>query len=338
METDAQDDSVKPWILTTATPFRESSKRLLLENFRLVIWDDFVADPLRYRERIQGFLHIPFYKPEITEEILRSMPNLKVVTTHSTGTNHLNLPLLWKLGLKVGHARGILDDTCADFAFGLLLAAARKLPVCIGRARGYDKDSLNLGWKRTDDLYGIPVSGTTLGVLGMGAIGYEVARRAAGFKMRVLYHNRRKRSEEEEKEVQATYCSTLEEMLPVVDFLVVAAPLNDSTRHVMGKKQLSLMKNTAIIVNIARGLIFDQEALVEALKDGIILGAALDATFPEPLPKEHPLLHMPNVIVTPHVSAFVGRTLDEVMQNCVDNLWAGIQGRPLVTEVPNNSS
>lgn len=328
---DQDGGDLRPWVLSTVRPHFQSQSVILDRAFQVVVWKDFVESPETYQNKIQGILYIPTIKPEMTEELLRKLPNLRVVTTHSTGTNHLNLALLRGLGLKVGHARGILDDTCADFAFGLLLAMARRLPECMASAQGHE--GTEAGWSKTNPPIGVKVSGATIGILGMGCIGYEVARRASGFKMKVLYHNRKQRTPEEEAEVKATYCRSLEEMLPVVDYLVITASLNQDSKHIVGRKQIHLMKSSAILVNAARGQIIDQEALVEALRSGSIRGAALDATWPEPLPKDHPLLHMPNAIVTAHLSSFVEETMDKVMQNCVDNLMAGIEGRQLPTEV-----
>ncbi|XP_030847940.1 uncharacterized protein LOC592714 [Strongylocentrotus purpuratus] len=321
----------RPWILATTLPFSHEQRVIADKAFRLVVWRDFLQNQDEYRDKIQGILYIPSEKPPMDEELLRSMSNLKVLATHSTGTNHLDLPLLWKLGIKVGHARGILDDTCADFVFGLLIAAARRLPECIAHAQGHEETEP--GWVKSNVPIGVAVSGARLGILGMGSIGYEVARRATGFKMKVLYHNRTQRSAAEEREVNATYCQSLEKMLPELDYLVITCSLNKDSKHLVGKKQLDLMKPTAIIVNGGRGLIIDQNAMVDALRNGRLRGAALDATHPEPLAKDHPLLHLPNVIITPHLSSHVGDTLNKVMQNCIDNINAGVEGRPLPTEV-----
>ncbi|XP_063967985.1 probable 2-ketogluconate reductase [Lytechinus pictus] len=321
----------RPWILATMPPFLDETRAMVDKVFRLVIWNDFLQNPDEYRHKIQGILYIPNKKPPMPEELLRSIPNLKVLATHSTGINHLDLPLLWKLGIKVGHARDILDDTCADFIFGLLIAAARRLPECIAEAQGHE--GTEIGWDRSHVPFGVKISGATIGILGMGRIGYEVARRASGFKMKVLYYNRTQRNEAEETEVKATYYQRLEEMLPKLDYLVITCSLNKDSKNLLGKKQLDLMKPTAIIVNGARGLVIDEDALVDALRHNRLRGAALDATHPEPLAKDHPLLHLPNVIVTPHIASHVGETLENVMQNCIDNIIAGIDGRPLPTEV-----
>nr|XP_054753006.1 glyoxylate/hydroxypyruvate reductase B-like [Lytechinus pictus] len=156
----------------------------------------------------------------------------------------------------------------------------------------------------------------------MGWIGFEVARRAKGFQMKVLYHNRHRR--DDDVEVGATYCPTLEDLLPHVDYLMLTPPLTEETRGMMGRDQMKLMKPSAIIINVSRGPIIVTDDLVEALKDGTIGGAALDVTDPEPLPIKHPLLHMPNVIISPHVGMYTREGVSRITLASAEDVRAAM--------------
>jgi glyoxylate reductase len=162
----------------------------------------------------------------------------------------------------------------------------------------------------------------------MGNIGKQVAKRARGFDMNVLYHNRR-RDPQAEAQLGAAY-TTLPELLQQADFVTLNVPLTPETRGLIGREQLRMMKPTAILVNVARGGVVDHEALVEALREKRIYCAALDVTEPEPLPRDHPLLRMDNVVIAPHLGSATRQTRRRMAQRAVDNLLAGLQGKPLL--------
>jgi len=218
----------------------------------------------------------------------------------------------------------VLTDCTADMAFALLLASARNV------VQG-DRISRSPETKQFTHLhgyYGTEVSGSTIGIVGMGKIGGAVAKGANGFGMKVLYHNRNRR-EDDEKQFGAQYCSTLADLLTQSDFVVLCTPLTPETKHVITAKELSLMKPTATLVNIARGGVVNHVDLTNALQTGVIKAAALDVTDPEPLPRDHPLLKLPNVTFTPHFGTLTANTSMKMIEVVVMNLKAGLKGEKL---------
>uniref|UniRef100_H2ZYQ2 Glyoxylate reductase/hydroxypyruvate reductase n=1 Tax=Latimeria chalumnae TaxID=7897 RepID=H2ZYQ2_LATCH len=179
------------------------------------------------------------------------------------------------------------------------------------------------------NMVGVEVSGATLGIIGMGRIGYKVAQRAKGFDMKILYHNRRRRKMEEEAAVGAFYCNKVEDLLQQSDFVMLVVNLTPETQKLIGKRELQLMKPTATLINICRGQVVDQDALVEALQQREIRAAALDVTYPEPLPRDHPLLRLPNVIVTPHIGSSTFASCLKVAEQMVANALAALGGLPI---------
>jgi glyoxylate reductase len=178
---------------------------------------------------------------------------------------------------------------------------------------------------------GHEIHGSTMGVIGMGAIGRQVARRGQGFDMKVLYHNRR-RDYEAEEQLGVVYAS-LDDLLQQADFVTLNMPLTAETRGMIGKRELALMKPTAYIINAARGGVIDHDALVDALQRGVIAGAALDVTEPEPLPRDHPLLQMENVIIAPHLGSATRQTRYRMAEMSVQNMLAGLRGEDLIRRV-----
>ena len=248
------------------------------------------------RENVVAFFG-DLYSPWITAEFLDQFPNLKVVTTQSQGYEHIDLQACKARGIRVGTVGNSLSSTIADMAFALLLASARRVVEGNTRARG---PAPRVVWT---DFFGTEVSGSVLGIVGMGRIGLEVAKRARGFNMSILYHNRNQRPKEVEDKVCATYVSTLHELLAQSDFVVVAIPGLKENHNMFGSQEFSIMKPTSVFVNIGRGCLVKQDALVEALTKGKIAAAGLDVTDPEPLPPDHPLLSLDNVTITPHIGA-----------------------------------
>jgi len=172
---------------------------------------------------------------------------------------------------------------------------------------------------------------TTLGIIGLGNIGRQVARRAIGFDMRVLYRNRRRRPEEE-AELGVQY-SSLEDLLRRADYVMLTCPLTEETHHLISAEQLRIMKPTAILVNIARGPVVDTQALYEALRDGVIASAGLDVTDPEPLSRDHPLLDLPNVTILPHLGSATIETRRRMAEVSIENLHRGLRSEPLLHTV-----
>jgi glyoxylate reductase len=227
----------------------------------------------------------------------------------------------------VGNTPGILDGATADMGFTLLLAAARRLVEGDRYARSAEFTRYDPGY-----MLGREVHGATLGIVGLGRIGQQVARRARGFEMRVLYHGRHPR-DAAATPLAAMYCSTLDELLSASDFVMLCCPLTDQTRGLIGRDSLAKMKPTAILINIARGPVVDTAALTAALEERRIYAAALDVTDPEPLPRDHPLLKLDNVIVAPHLGSATVQTRTKMAELSVENLLRGLAGEPLLHEV-----
>jgi glyoxylate reductase len=180
-------------------------------------------------------------------------------------------------------------------------------------------------------MLGREVHGSTLGIVGLGRIGRQIARRAAGFDMTVLYHNRRRR-QEVERELGVRYAA-LEEVLAAADYVVLSLPLSAETRGLIGGAALRKMKPTATLINVSRGPVVDTAALTQALEERWIYAAALDVTDPEPLPRDHPLLRLDNVTIAPHLGSATEQTRQRMAEISVANLLAGLAGQPLVHEV-----
>jgi glyoxylate reductase len=258
--------------------------------------------------------------------MLDRLPGLRVISNYGVGVDHIDLRAAAERGIPVGNTPGVLDGATADMGFALLLAAARRLVEGDRYARSPQFVTYDPGY-----MLGREVHGSTLGIVGLGRIGRQVARRAAGFEMRVLYHNRQPRPEHE-RELNVRYAS-FDELLAESDYVMLTLPLTEATRGLIGPAALAKMKPTATLINIARGPVVDTQALTAALTSGQIAAAALDVTDPEPLPRDHPLLALPNVIIAPHLGSATIETRRRMAEMSAANLLAGLAGLPLPTEV-----
>ncbi len=256
----------------------------------------------------------------IDAELIEAGSNLAVISQMAVGVDNIDLSAATRAGIPVGHTPGVLTDTTADTAFALLAAACRRLPE--------GRDVLREGGVGEWDpefMLGGDLWETTLGIVGLGRIGLAVARRATGFAMRILYAGPHLKKEGEELGARHV---DLDELLTESDHVVLAAPLDSVTRHLIDRRALELMSGGATLVNIARGGLVDHEALAEVTACGR-LRVALDVTEPEPLPRDHPLLHLPNVLVVPHLGSASVRTRTAMAGMAVANLVAGLAGEPL---------
>ncbi len=260
--------------------------------------------------------------PTVDAAMLDRLPRLRVISNFGVGVDHIDLAAAAARRIPVGNTPGVLDGATADLAFALLLAAARRVVEGDRYARGPD-------FLHYDPSYmlGREVHNATLGIIGMGRIGEQVARRARGFDMTVLYHNRHRRPAAEAA-LGARYVSQ-DELLAASDYVVLNVPLTPETHHLIGRAELARMKPTAILINVARGPVVDTAALTEALAARSIYAAALDVTDPEPLPRDHPLLRLDNAIITPHLGSATEQTRQRMAEMSVDNLLAGLSGQPL---------
>ncbi len=268
-----------------------------------------------------GILVTPSEK--VDSRLVELGPKLRVISTVSVGYDHVDVAAATRRGIPVGHTPGVLTETTADLAWALLMATARR----ITEAERY----LRAGqWKTWSPmlLVGQDVYGKTLGIIGMGRIGQAVARRARGFDMKVLYHNRSRRPEME-RELQVTYCD-LPELLEQSDFVVLLTPLTPETRGLMGQAQFSRMQRHAVFINVSRGATVDEQALYQALSTGQIWAAGLDVWGREPVDMNHPLLTLPNVVALPHIGSASIATRTKMAQLAVQNLIKGLKGEPLL--------
>jgi glyoxylate reductase len=250
---------------------------------------------------------------------------LKVVANMAVGYDNIDVGAAKERGVVVTNTPGVLDETTADVAFMLMLAAARRL--------GEGERLLRAGkweWWGPKQLRGLDVWGKKLGIVGMGRIGQAVARRAKGFGMEILYHNR-SRNEDAEKELGARYLE-LQDLLGESDFISIHTPLTDETRHLIGAKELERMKSSAILVNTSRGPVVDEGALADALENKHIFAAGLDVYEEEP--KVHPkLLELENVVLAPHIGSASMETRDEMATLAAENLRAVLGGEQPKTPV-----
>jgi glyoxylate reductase len=261
---------------------------------------------------------IPMGAHYIPEAIIAAAPRLRIVAVAAVGYNIVDVGAATRRGILVTNTPGVLTDTTADMAWALMLGVARRVPesdrfVRAGKWTG-------VYWSQ---LMGADVHGTTLGVIGLGRIGQAIARRAQGFGMRVLYH-KRQRDPEAERSVGAEYRSKAE-LLRESDFVVVSIPLTPETRHLIGSEELAMMKPTAFLVNVARGPVVDEAALVDALRSKRIAGAGLDVFEEEP--KLHPgLLELENLALTPHIGSASGATRLRMATRAAENCVAALEG------------
>jgi glyoxylate reductase len=239
--------------------------------------------------------------------LLDACPRLAAVSNYAVGVDNVDLAAATKRGVPIGHTPDVLTDTTADLAWALMLSAARRLSDAERAVRAG-----NWSWA-PDFLLGHDVHGATLGIVGRGRIGSAVARRAGGFGMDVIHSSR-------------SGGVPLDELLERSDFVSLHAPLNPETRGMIDEQALRRMKHTAILVNTARGPLVDTGALVRALREGWIAGAALDVTDPEPLPPDHPLLDCKGLTIVPHIGSATHATREAMAGMAVDNLLAALRG------------
>ncbi|NXJ15799.1 GRHPR reductase, partial [Odontophorus gujanensis] len=282
-------------------------------------------------KKIQA-VYLWWHKPVIDQDLLQSLPNLKVIANSGVGMDHLDLKLVASFGVKMANAPCAVSSSTVDAGMALLLASARRLVEGYQLAVSSDMEYCEANF------LGVEVTGATLGIIGMGSIRYKIALKAKVFEMKILYHNRTQRKEQEEQAVGAIYCEKIDDLLCQADFVMVVVSLAPQTHKLVGKREVELMKPTATLINISRARIWksavvDQEALVIALCTGVIRAAALDVTYPEPLPRDHPLLKLKNVIITPHLGIKTDKTTRMITEEAVENILAALSGLPMPNEV-----
>ncbi len=272
---------------------------------------DFLAD-LKIAQGIIGLFI------NIDSKFLDLAPNLKIISTISVGYNHLDIDELTKRGIMATHTPDILNDTVADTIIALMLATARRVPEL-------DRYVKNKQWTGLipEELYGVDVHHKTLGIIGMGRIGHVIAKRAhLGFDMPILYHSRSKKPEAEEK-YNAKHLE-LDELLKQSDYVVLITPLTAETKHMIGKREFKLMKDSAIFINGSRGGTIVEQDLIKALENKEILAAGLDVYTNEPVEFDNPLLKMDNVVTLPHIGSSTLATELAMSMHATNDLIKGL--------------
>ncbi len=315
---------VKPKVFVTRL-IPDAGLRKIKEATDAEIWTDPLPPPYALvRQKIancDGLLAL--LTDKVDALLMDAAPRLKVVSNFAVGFNNIDVKAATERGIAVGNTPTVLTDATADLAFCLLIAAARRI------VEGH-RYTLDGKWKTWEPLghLGHDLTGRTIGIVGMGRIGYAMAQRCrGGWGMQVLYHEVYK-NEKAEKELGAKQVD-FDTLLRESDFISVHTDLNEKTKGMFSLDQFKKMKRTAIFINTARGPLHDQKALAEALKTGLIFAAGLDVTEPEPPAMDDPLLRLPNVIVAPHIASATVNTRNAMAEIAADNLIAGLKGEPL---------
>lgn len=304
---------------------------LIRETCDLDLWDGDLPPPrdelLRRVVGVDGALTL--LTDRVDDAFLDAAgPQLRVVSNYAVGFDNIDVAACARRGIPVGNTPGVLTDTTADLAWALLMAAARR----VAEGDRYVRDGR---WKTWGPLLllGPDVHGATIGIVGFGRIGQAVARRAAGFGMRILYHDVSELPASVTEPLGAVY-TPLDELLAASDYVSLHVNLTPDTRHLIDARTLGLMRPTAVLVNTSRGPVVDQAALADALERDVIFAAALDVTDPEPIPMDDRLVGRDDCLIVPHIASASRATRGKMAQMAAANLIAGVTGQPLPTEVP----
>jgi glyoxylate reductase len=304
---------------------------LIRASCEMDLWDDELPPPrdelLRRVAGVDGALTL--LTDKVDDAFLDAAgPQLRVVSNYAVGFDNIDVAACARRGIPVGNTPGVLTDTTADLAWTLLMAAARRVP----EGDRYVRDGR---WKTWGPLLllGPDVHGATIGIVGFGRIGQAVARRAAGFGMRILYHDVNELPSDVTEPLGAVF-TPLDDLLAQSDFVSLHVNLTPETRHLIDARTLALMRPTAVLVNTSRGPVVDQAALADALEQDGIFAAALDVTDPEPIPMDDRLVGRDDCLIVPHIASASRATRGKMAQMAAANLIAGVTGQPLPTEVP----
>ncbi|QDL10594.1 D-glycerate dehydrogenase [Brasilonema octagenarum UFV-E1] len=298
----------------------------LQEIATIEIWEERQPPPyevlLEKVKTIDGLLCL--LTDEIDQQLIEAAgTSFKVISQMAVGYDNIDIPAATARKIPVGHTPGVLTDATADLTWALLMAAARRVVEADRFVRGGE-------WRTWEPnlLLGPNITGATLGIVGFGRIGQAIARRAKGFDMKVFYTSKHRCDQELEKDLGVEF-TAFEHLLQEADFVTIHTPLSDETYHLFGNSQFELMKQSAILINTARGAIVHPEALYRALTSGEIAGAAIDVTDPEPIATDSPLLDLDNLIVTPHIGSASRQTREKMANMAIANLIAGLKGERL---------
>lgn len=296
---------------------------IIKERFNAEVWSDYAPPPKKLViEKVAKVDALAtLLSDRIDAEVFDAAPNLKIVSQFAVGFDNIDVKEATKRGIYVTNTPGILTDTTADYAWALLMAAARR----VAEADKYVRDKKwKVGWHPAM-LQGRDIFGATLGIIGLGRIGAAIAKRAKGFNMKILYYDVVRRPEVEEE--LGIMFRELMAILKESDFITVNVPLLKSTHHLINEERLKQMKKTAILINNARGPVIDEKALYKALKEGWIAGAGLDVFEQEPTPATNPLLTLDNIVVAPHISSSSFETRSKMAEMVAENLVSFLEGK-----------
>ncbi len=257
---------------------------------------------------------------KIDREIISSNPGLKIISNYAVGYNNIDVAFATERKIPVTNTPGVLTKTTADLTWALILAVSRR----IVEGDKLTRKNKFKGWA-PEFMLGTDVCGKTLGIVGMGRIGKEVARRAAGFDMKILYNNNKQMEEEEERRFNAEFVS-LERLLRESDFISLHVPLNEKTKYLIGEEEFAIMKNTSFLINTSRGEVLHEKALLRALENRVIAGAGLDVYEEEPSVTEG-LMELENVVLLPHMGSASIETRTRMAFMAVENLLEALCGR-----------
>lgn len=299
----------------------EKALQIIHDNCDAEVWDGELPPPYEViRERAaQADGLLTLFTDQVDDELLSHALRLQVVSNMAVGYDNVDVEAATRHGVLVTNTPGVLTETTADLAFALLMATARRV------VEG-DRHTRHGKWKTWGPmiLLGQDVHGATLGLIGLGRIGWEMAKRARGFSMRVLYYDVHRRPElEREGELEFAEFDTV---LQEADFVSIHTPLNEETYHLVGAREFGLMKPTAVFVNSSRGPLVDQAALYDALSTGKIFAAGIDVTDPEPVAGDDPLLQLDNLVITPHIASASVATRTRMAVLAAENLVAALYG------------
>ena len=318
----------KPTVIVTRQ-LPEAAIKPILETCTVRYWDNEEPIPrdtlLEWMPGAEGLYCL--LTEAIDDELLAMAgPKLRVIATMSVGYDHVDVAALSKRGILLGNTPDVLTETTAELALALLLATARRLPAGVDAVKSGAWATWKPMWLTGQDIHG-----STVGIIGLGRIGTAFARMLAGFDCRLLYTGPREKPQVAQA-VGATFAE-MDTLLQESDVVAVHCPLTDRTQHLCSTATFRKMKPTAVFINTSRGGVVDQEALYQALIQGEIAAAGLDVTEPEPLPPDHPLVSLENCVILPHIGSATIATRTKMAVMAMENLLAGIEGRPLPNPV-----
>ncbi|MEX2701472.1 MAG: glyoxylate reductase [Candidatus Baldrarchaeota archaeon] len=315
----------KPKVFVTRE-IPEKGLNVILERFNAKVWREYTPPPKEViiEEAKDVDALVTLLTDKIDKEVLDAAKNLKIIAQYAVGYDNIDVEECTRRGIYVTNTPEVLTEATADFTWALILAVARRVVEADKFVRSGEWEKSRTGW-HPKMLLGTDIHGKTLGIIGLGRIGTAVARRAKGFNMKIIYYSR-SRKENIEKELGLKYVD-LNTLLREADFVSIHVPLTEETYHMIGERELKLMKNTAFLINTSRGKVIDEKALYKALKEKWIAGAALDVFEEEPTPANNPLLELENIVVAPHIASATHETRSRMAEMVAQNLIAYFEGK-----------